>query len=197
MARSGGGGHPQKRKEGRTEMNRTMSELAAMEVPARSLDDLPPFSCGSHDSPKKGACVMEAVSYVGGESWTDRPGCCCPVIGAVMRHINDALPSGKVDLVMRPRVHRLVGTCGGPEKERERSMAITEWTLRTYAPAFLRAAGLPDEAGMLENGPEIRAGGGKRTVELEAERVLRLAAGAAGSTPRGSGAMRTCRTRTC
>src|SRR5262245_55331049 len=28
---------------------------------------------GAHETPDRGACVMEAVSYIAGEQWTDHP----------------------------------------------------------------------------------------------------------------------------
>jgi len=41
-------------------------------------DFLPVLSHGSHTSPKEGACVMEYVSVLAGEPWTDRPACTHP-----------------------------------------------------------------------------------------------------------------------
>lgn len=40
------------------------------------------LSSGSHEPPNGEfqACVMEAVAYVAGEMWADRPACACPVI---------------------------------------------------------------------------------------------------------------------
>ena len=61
-------------------------------VAQRNLDDLPPLGHGSHALLKDGACVMEAVAYVAGEPWTDRPECACPVISVLLRRWNDDLP---------------------------------------------------------------------------------------------------------
>ncbi len=50
------------------------------------------LSSGSHTDFERGMCVMEAVSYVAGEPWSDAPQCACPVITAFMVSWNDSLP---------------------------------------------------------------------------------------------------------
>ena len=47
------------------------------------------LSRGAHRSPDEGACVMELVSMLAGEPFSDRPETACPVIGAVLRAFND------------------------------------------------------------------------------------------------------------
>src|SRR3954471_13667473 len=44
---------------------------------------------GAHRSPDDGACVMELVSMLAGEEFSDRPRTACPVIGAFLRPYND------------------------------------------------------------------------------------------------------------
>jgi hypothetical protein len=44
---------------------------------------------GSHSSPREGVCVVELASLIGGESFSDRPRCVCPVIAGFMRSFND------------------------------------------------------------------------------------------------------------
>jgi hypothetical protein len=46
---------------------------------------------GSHKSPSDGVCVVELASLLGGEKFTDRPKCVCPVIGSFLRSWNDAV----------------------------------------------------------------------------------------------------------
>src|SRR5258705_13418563 len=48
---------------------------------------------GAHRSPVDGACVMELVSMLAGERFTDRPQTACPVIGAFLRAYNDIVCS--------------------------------------------------------------------------------------------------------
>lgn len=66
---------------------------------------------GRHRSPKDGVCVVELASMIGGEKFTDRPDCVCPVIGSFLRSWNDR--AGYAD---RQRLHqyasRVVGTGG-------------------------------------------------------------------------------------
>jgi hypothetical protein len=38
------------------------------------------LNSGGHNDFESGLCVMEAVSYVAGEPWSDTPQCACPVI---------------------------------------------------------------------------------------------------------------------
>ena len=46
------------------------------------LEDFGPFtlSSGAHDGPEDGMCVMEMVSFLAGEEWSDTPTCASPVI---------------------------------------------------------------------------------------------------------------------
>lgn len=52
-------------------------------------EQLPILSRGKHRSPRKGACLMELVSYLAGERWSDHPACTHPLLAAVARDVND------------------------------------------------------------------------------------------------------------
>ena len=68
---------------------------------------------GSHSSLDKGACVMELVSYIADEPWSDHPECACPVITSFMITWNDALPDNKErDRLLAPLIPKIVGTRG-------------------------------------------------------------------------------------
>ena len=41
---------------------------------------LPVLSAGSHAGPAAGACVMEYISLLAGEKWTNTPSCTHPVL---------------------------------------------------------------------------------------------------------------------
>ena len=43
-------------------------------------DFLPTLSSGSHDAEQGEACVMEYVSMLAGEEWSDRPECTHPLL---------------------------------------------------------------------------------------------------------------------
>jgi hypothetical protein len=52
---------------------------------------VPILDVGSHRGPDAGACVMEYVSVLAGEPWSDRPWCTQPLLAAVARCVNDRL----------------------------------------------------------------------------------------------------------
>lgn len=53
-------------------------------------DGLPVLSCGKHNDPRDGACLMEYVSVLAGERFTDRPGCADDLLAHLARMVNDA-----------------------------------------------------------------------------------------------------------
>ena len=113
-----------------------------------------PLTEGSH-SPDSQFCVMEAVAFVAGEKWSDAPECACPVIGAFLRAWNDALPSdAERDRLLKPLIPRIVGT-KNKDLEEKRSLMAADWLVRVNTPAWLRLAGLNDQAAALESLPEI------------------------------------------
>jgi hypothetical protein len=66
---------------------------------------------GRHRSPDDGVCVVELASMIGGEEFTDRPKCVCPVIGSFLRCWNDR--AGYADRQrLSPYASQVVGTGG-------------------------------------------------------------------------------------
>jgi len=66
---------------------------------------------GRHRSADDGVCVVELASIVGGEPFSDRPDCVCPVIGSFLRSWNDAV--GYADRQrLEPYASKVVGTGG-------------------------------------------------------------------------------------
>jgi hypothetical protein len=112
---------------------------------------------GAHD-PGAAMCVMEAVAYVAGEEWSDHPKCASPVISAFMRSWNDALPEADRNRLLKPYVLRLVGTAATAEVEEVRAWMCLDWLVRVHTPAWLRLAGLSEQADRLAGLPEFRAG---------------------------------------
>jgi len=139
------------------------------------------LSAGCHPSPDEGACVMEAVSFVAREPWSDHPVCASAVIGAFLRSWNDSLDDDDRDRLLKPLVPRLVGTAGTPEQEDARAWMALDWLVRVHTPAWLRTAGVADQAGRLESLPEFRAGMDMSSVQptIDAVRKDAAAAGAA------------------
>jgi hypothetical protein len=113
---------------------------------------------GAHDDHdiNAGACVMEAVAYVAGEPWSDHPACACPVLTAFMVAWNDQLDDDTRQR-LKPYIPRLVGTRSTAEVEARRSWMACDWLVRTFTPAWLRHAGLDEDAAALEALPELTA----------------------------------------
>ncbi|GGG51478.1 hypothetical protein GCM10010964_43360 [Caldovatus sediminis] len=133
----------------------TAAAAAAPTLDLTKLDALGPLKAGAHPGPDAGACVMEALSYVAGEPWSDSPDCCCPVIAAFLRAWNDGLPDDERDALLRPLIPRLVGTRATPAVERRRALLAADWMVREHTPAWLRPAGLTAQADALAGLPEI------------------------------------------
>lgn len=80
---------------------------------------------GKHSSPDSGACVMELVSMLAGEPFSDRPKTACPVIASFLRSYNDA-----VDDERRQDLYALasevVGTRASAAVEHARAARCTE-----------------------------------------------------------------------
>ena len=72
-------------------------------------DYMPVLSVGKHENPQDGACVMEYVSLLAGEPWSDRPACTHPVLAHVARTVNDNIPNANRHLLV-PMINRLFGT---------------------------------------------------------------------------------------
>ena len=72
-------------------------------------DFLPVLSAGSHDSPSEGACVMEYVSLLAGEEWSDTPACTYRPLARAAQFVNDRLPDSERHRLV-PLIGRLFGT---------------------------------------------------------------------------------------
>ena len=109
---------------------------------------------GAHDRRTDGVCVMEAVAWWAGEDHSDRPECASPAIAAFLRSWNDALPDDDRQQLRR-WVPEVVGTNAGPAVDAELSWIALDWLVRVHAPAWLRLAGLIEQAALLTDMAEI------------------------------------------
>lgn len=105
------------------------------------LDDFGPLSLsqGSHTSPSDGMCIMEMVSYLAGEPWSDTPGCSAPTLSSYSRVINDKAPQYVRDQ-LQTRVLQLIGTAD-PDAEVARAEHFAWAAITIFAPYALRAEG--------------------------------------------------------
>lgn len=70
---------------------------------------MPVLSAGAHAGPEDGACVMEMVSYLAGEAWTDTPSCTYRPLARAAQVVNDRLRDEDRHLLV-PLIGRLFGT---------------------------------------------------------------------------------------
>lgn len=59
----------------------------------RPPEGLPVLEAGAHRDAEAGSCLMEYVSVLAGERFTDRPRCTHPALAAVAWQVNDAVSS--------------------------------------------------------------------------------------------------------
>lgn len=102
----------------------------------RSLpDDLPILGRGRHRRPRDGACLMELVSVLAGERWSDSPRCTHPVLAHLARKVNDAV-SDEARQPLAQRAAELAGLNGpDPLWELEIALGTAVWALPRAARA--------------------------------------------------------------
>ena len=132
---------------------------------------------GTHTSPSDGVSLMEAVSALAGEAWSNSPSCTSPVIAAYARSLNDWLPNDARQR-LKAYVPRLVGTAE-PDLELRRAFACADAAVRVFAPLALAAAGLVEEAAKL---------GALAPVDRESARLAALSAESAARSAAASSA---------
>ncbi len=102
---------------------------------------------GAHTSPSDGVSLMEAVSALAGEPWSNSPSCTSPVIAAYARSLNDWLLDDERQR-LKVYIPRLVGTAE-PDLEVRRAFACADAAVRVFARLAFTAAGLVEEAAEL------------------------------------------------
>ena len=107
------------------------------------------LKAGGHRSIGEGACLLEAVSYIAGEPWSDHPQCVSPVIGAFGRAWNDGMRTDEERASLKPYIPRLIGTAGDAEADERRAWLATDWLVRVCTPVWLRLAKLDEHADKL------------------------------------------------
>lgn len=130
-----------------------MGNTTLIEDRVKKLDEIT-LLVGGHEPPNGGfeACAMEAVSWIAGEEWSDRPQCVSPVIAAFMRQWNDDLDDEGRQM-LKPYLPRVVGTNDGHDEER--AWMVTDWLVRVCAPAWLELAGVEESPAALRALPQI------------------------------------------
>lgn len=80
---------------------------------------MPTISGGAHDPTDGEACVMEYVSLLAGEDWSDRPSCTHPLLAHEARTTNDLLHDRDRSRLV-PLIGRLFGTSADSDEVRAR-----------------------------------------------------------------------------
>ena len=103
---------------------------------------------GAHPAGGADMCVMEAVAYMAGESWSDTPACASPVVALFCRTWNDTdEPYGQaIRDRLRGYIPRLVDSRGTAQQEERRSWLALDWLIRVHTATWLRVAGLTEHA---------------------------------------------------
>lgn len=98
------------------------------------------LSAGSHTCPLEGMCVMEMVSFLAGEKWSDRPACSSAVISKFAQIINDKTgQEGRDHLQLY--IPKLLGTAS-PKHEKARCEYLVWQSIRVFTPIVLEVAEL-------------------------------------------------------
>jgi hypothetical protein len=122
--------------------------------PVIDLDQLT-LKPGGHTSLDAGACLLEAVSYIAGEPWSDHPTCVSPVLGAYGRALNDRLLATDRQK-LKPYIPALIGTrTDDPALDDRRAALAADWTIRTVLPRWLELAGDAENANFFRAIPPI------------------------------------------
>jgi len=87
------------------------------------------LSHGRHESPARGACVLELASMLAGERFSDHPQGVCPVLAGFLRSYNDLLPETDLD-ELYPYAALVVGTASSASVRRRRAHRLLEWAER-------------------------------------------------------------------
>jgi predicted nuclease with RNAse H fold len=167
------------------------------------------LSKGAHETADDECCVMEAVAIAAcavkdarpAATWrealdrfrdckTDHPADACPVIGSVMRSLNDWMTNAE-RVALLPYTLRLIGTRGAQAVTVRRAFVAADVAVREFAPIALAARGFADEAATLRALPEIK----DRASALEGRKAAAAANAAAYAAAAADAAARATRIR--
>ena len=100
---------------------------------------------GRHAYADQGMNVLEAVSVIGGEKFSDRPRSVSPVIAAFLKDWNDELEDDARQ-ELKKFIPRIAGSVLTQDIEEFRTWLTVDWLVRVQAPVWLNAADLGEFA---------------------------------------------------
>ena len=132
------------------------------------------LEAGRHSRAEVGMSVLEAVTVVSNEKFSDSPRTVSKVIEAFLRAWNDALEDEqRQDL--KPYIQKVINSVLTDDVEEHRAWQATDWLVRVQATTWLKAAGLDELAEAIASsqplwGPE-EARNVQKLVDIALEQV--------------------------
>ena len=108
------------------------------------------LSEGAHESAAEGVCFMEAISFFAGEKHSDHPECACPVLTSYGITLNDWMPDGIRNRLLRPLVPLVAGT-RDKDNGLKRAEFLAVWATNKVLPIILRERGFTGHAEACED----------------------------------------------
>ncbi len=105
---------------------------------------------GSHKELSEGACVMELVSYLANEPWSDHPQCACPILTEYAIRINDKFNDEHRQL-LKPIIPLLLNSKVNDETQVARKRLIRWRNVTVTYPLILECYKLPEFAEKLRS----------------------------------------------
>lgn len=103
---------------------------------------LPSLDAGSHSPDSGKACIMEYVSVLSGEQFSDAPACTHPVLAHLSRRVFDMLSANDQRYLMVPYIGRLFGTTPPADAGERKALAVA---LAKFAVEFAQKSAIdPD-----------------------------------------------------
>jgi hypothetical protein len=89
---------------------------------------LPSLDKGAHSEGSGQACIMEYVSVLAGENFSDAPACTHPVLAHLSRRVFDLMSTDDARHTMVPYIGRLFGTTppSDPQERKELAAALAK-----------------------------------------------------------------------
>src|SRR5438128_1766407 len=113
--------------------------MKQMKLNPRRLKEIESFHLerGNHASLKEGACVMELVSYLANEPWSDHPKCTCPMLTGYAIALNDRFTNEHRQR-LKPFISALIGTSTHDNNLKIARVRLLRWRFVTATyPAIL------------------------------------------------------------
>ena len=89
------------------------------------------------------ACVMQMVSYVANEPWSDHPECVCPLLTRFAIRLNDRFDDSHRQL-LKPLIPRLVGTRADLKTEIQRAKFLALQAVSVFLPTLTEQFDIPE-----------------------------------------------------